>query len=130
MFAKAQGYDLILADGVLFATAAMDVTGRAGGAEESPSRRSCAGRACFASGPGPRTRQALIARPLGLMSSGTVSHRLGALAVRFGCSLRGDPDSVVGSVASLRGGGSSLGFVANLALREQLRRHAARRSGG
>jgi outer membrane protein len=27
VFAKAQGYDLILADGVLFATAAMDVTG-------------------------------------------------------------------------------------------------------
>jgi UDP-3-O-[3-hydroxymyristoyl] glucosamine N-acyltransferase len=51
----------------------------------------------------------------------TVSRSLGALAVEFGCTLRGDPDTTVDSVATLDGGGSSLGFVANAAFREQLR---------
>jgi UDP-3-O-[3-hydroxymyristoyl] glucosamine N-acyltransferase len=50
-----------------------------------------------------------------------VSRSLGALAVQFGCALRGDPDAEVDSVATLDGGGSSLGFVASPAYREQLR---------
>jgi UDP-3-O-[3-hydroxymyristoyl] glucosamine N-acyltransferase len=50
-----------------------------------------------------------------------VSRSLGALAVEFGCALRGDPDVRVDSVATLDGGSSSLGFVANPAYREQLR---------
>jgi UDP-3-O-[3-hydroxymyristoyl] glucosamine N-acyltransferase len=55
------------------------------------------------------------------MSPATVSRSLGALAVQFGCRLQGDPDIVVSSVATLDGGGSSLGFAANPAYREQLR---------
>jgi UDP-3-O-[3-hydroxymyristoyl] glucosamine N-acyltransferase len=51
----------------------------------------------------------------------TVSRSLGALAVEFGCALRGNPDSEVDSVATLDGGSSSLGFVASPAYREQLR---------
>jgi UDP-3-O-[3-hydroxymyristoyl] glucosamine N-acyltransferase len=51
----------------------------------------------------------------------SVSRSLGALAVQFGCTLRGDPDAQVDSVATLDGGSSSLGFVANPAYREQLR---------
>jgi UDP-3-O-[3-hydroxymyristoyl] glucosamine N-acyltransferase len=50
-----------------------------------------------------------------------VSRSLGALAVEFGCVLRGNPDREVDSVATLAGGGSSLGFVANPGYREQLR---------
>lgn len=51
----------------------------------------------------------------------TVSRSLGELAVQFGCTLRGDPDIHVNSVATLEGASSSLGFVANHAYREQLR---------
>ncbi|MEO8314048.1 MAG: UDP-3-O-(3-hydroxymyristoyl)glucosamine N-acyltransferase [Pseudomonadota bacterium] len=50
-----------------------------------------------------------------------MSRSLGALAVEFGCTLRGSPDLQIDSVATLDGGGSSLGFVANPAYREQLR---------
>jgi UDP-3-O-[3-hydroxymyristoyl] glucosamine N-acyltransferase len=49
-----------------------------------------------------------------------VSRSLGELAVQFGCLLRGDPDHQVASVATLDGGSSSLGFVANPAYRAQL----------
>jgi UDP-3-O-[3-hydroxymyristoyl] glucosamine N-acyltransferase len=49
-----------------------------------------------------------------------VSRSLGALAVQFGCVLRGDPDHEVDSVATLDGGSASLGFVANPAYRAQL----------
>jgi UDP-3-O-[3-hydroxymyristoyl] glucosamine N-acyltransferase len=49
-----------------------------------------------------------------------VSRSLGELAVQFGCVLRGDPDLQVDSVATLDGGSSSLGFVANPAYRAQL----------
>ena len=45
---------------------------------------------------------------------------LGELAVRFGCDLRGDPQTRVDSVAMLSGGPSSVGFVANPAYREAL----------
>lgn len=51
----------------------------------------------------------------------SVSRSLGALAVQFGCTLRGDPDTQVDSVAPLDGGSTSLGFVANPAYLEQLR---------
>jgi UDP-3-O-[3-hydroxymyristoyl] glucosamine N-acyltransferase len=51
----------------------------------------------------------------------TVSCSLGELAVQFGCTLRGDPDIHVNSVATLEGASSSLGFVVNHAYREQLR---------
>jgi UDP-3-O-[3-hydroxymyristoyl] glucosamine N-acyltransferase len=50
-----------------------------------------------------------------------VSRSLGALAVEFGCVLRGDPDLHVDSVATLDGGGSSLGFVASAHYRQQLK---------
>ncbi len=55
------------------------------------------------------------------MTPVTVSHSLGALAVRFGCSLRGDPDIRVADVAPLDGGSSSLGFIASPAWLDQLR---------
>jgi UDP-3-O-[3-hydroxymyristoyl] glucosamine N-acyltransferase len=51
----------------------------------------------------------------------SVSRSLGALAVQFGCTLRGDPDAEVDSVAPLDGGSSSLGFVANPGYLQQLR---------
>ena len=48
--------------------------------------------------------------------------RLGELAVRFGCELRGDPDAVVDRVASLEAAGEgSISFLAN----PQYRRHLA-----
>ena len=48
--------------------------------------------------------------------------RLGELAVRFGCELRGDPDAVVDRVASLDAAGDgSVSFLAN----PQYRRHLA-----
>ena len=48
--------------------------------------------------------------------------RLGELAVRYGCELRGDPDAVVDRVASLDAAGEgSLSFLAN----PQYRRHLA-----
>lgn len=48
--------------------------------------------------------------------------RLGELAVRFGCELRGDPDAVVDRVASLDSAGEgSISFLAN----PQYRRHLA-----
>jgi UDP-3-O-[3-hydroxymyristoyl] glucosamine N-acyltransferase len=50
-----------------------------------------------------------------------VSRSLGELAVQFGCVLRGDPDHEVDSVATLDGGASSVGFVANSGYRAHLR---------
>jgi UDP-3-O-[3-hydroxymyristoyl] glucosamine N-acyltransferase len=50
-----------------------------------------------------------------------VSWRLGQLAVRFGCSLRGDPDLQVERVATLaQAGPGSIGFLANPRYRAQL----------
>jgi UDP-3-O-[3-hydroxymyristoyl] glucosamine N-acyltransferase len=50
-----------------------------------------------------------------------VSLTLGQLAVRYGCELRGDPDSVVDRVATLAGAGpGSISFLANPAYRSQL----------
>lgn len=52
-------------------------------------------------------------RPVGLT--------LGALAIRHGCELRGDPDSVVDHVATLAGAGpGALSFLANPQYRAQL----------
>ena len=46
---------------------------------------------------------------------------LGQLAVRYGCELRGDPDSVVDRVATLAAAGpGSVGFLANPVYRAQL----------
>lgn len=51
----------------------------------------------------------------------SVGMTLGQLAVRHGCELRGDPDSVVDRVATLTSAGpGSVGFLANPAYRSQL----------
>ena len=50
----------------------------------------------------------------------TASLSLGQLAVRFGCTLRGDPQRRIGGVASLAGGEGELGFLANPALLDDL----------
>ncbi len=51
---------------------------------------------------------------------------LAALAVRFGCELRGDPDIEVDSVATLQGAtGCSVAFLANLKYRRHLAATAA-----
>ncbi|MEO6185929.1 MAG: UDP-3-O-(3-hydroxymyristoyl)glucosamine N-acyltransferase [Steroidobacteraceae bacterium] len=55
------------------------------------------------------------------MPAGAASCTLGALAVRFGCQLRGDPDVAVSAVGTLEGGASQLGFVASAAYRHALR---------
>jgi UDP-3-O-[3-hydroxymyristoyl] glucosamine N-acyltransferase len=55
------------------------------------------------------------------MPSAVASLNLGRLALRFGCSLRGDPEQPVDSVASLSGGPNSVGFFANPALLPELR---------
>jgi UDP-3-O-[3-hydroxymyristoyl] glucosamine N-acyltransferase len=56
-----------------------------------------------------------------------VSVSLGELAVRFGCELRGDPDTPIGHVATLEGADArALAFVANPRYRAQL---AATRAG-
>lgn len=52
------------------------------------------------------------------MSSASLS--LGQLALRFGCTLRGNPDRLVDSVATLAGGERSVGFLANPALLDSL----------
>ncbi len=54
------------------------------------------------------------------MRSATASWSLGQLAVRFGCSLRGEPARQVDSVATLSGGPRSIGFLANPALLDAL----------
>jgi UDP-3-O-[3-hydroxymyristoyl] glucosamine N-acyltransferase len=46
---------------------------------------------------------------------------LAELAVRFGCELRGDPDTRIDSVGTLSGGAGVIGFVASPAYREELR---------
>jgi UDP-3-O-[3-hydroxymyristoyl] glucosamine N-acyltransferase len=55
------------------------------------------------------------------MSAAPASLSLGQLAVHFGCTLRGDPDRQVDSVAALDGGTRSVGFLANPALVRELR---------
>ncbi len=55
------------------------------------------------------------------MPAGTASRTLGALAVQFGCQLRGDPGIVISAVGTLDGGASQLGFVASAAYRHALR---------
>ena len=48
--------------------------------------------------------------------------RLGELAVRFGCELRGDPETVIDRVATLQDAGpGSLAFLANTKYRKHLR---------
>jgi UDP-3-O-[3-hydroxymyristoyl] glucosamine N-acyltransferase len=54
------------------------------------------------------------------MSADAASLSLGQLAVRFGCTLRGDPARRVDSVATLAGGPNSVGFLANAALLGEL----------
>jgi UDP-3-O-[3-hydroxymyristoyl] glucosamine N-acyltransferase len=52
--------------------------------------------------------------------------RLGELAVRFGCELRGDPDALVDRVAALQdAGGGAISFFANPKYRRQLQHTAA-----
>ena len=46
---------------------------------------------------------------------------LGELAVRFGCELRGDPDTRIDTVGTLSGGAGVIGFVASPAYRDELR---------
>ena len=46
---------------------------------------------------------------------------LGELAVRFGCELRGDPDTRIAGVGTLSGGAGVIGFVASPAYRDELR---------
>ncbi|MET0281383.1 MAG: UDP-3-O-(3-hydroxymyristoyl)glucosamine N-acyltransferase [Steroidobacteraceae bacterium] len=46
---------------------------------------------------------------------------LGELAVRFGCTLRGDPERDVDTVATLEGGATAIGFLANPAYLPALR---------
>jgi UDP-3-O-[3-hydroxymyristoyl] glucosamine N-acyltransferase len=55
------------------------------------------------------------------MPPAAASLSLGGLALRFGCTLRGDPDLRVDSVAGLSGGPGSVGFLANPALLPELR---------
>jgi UDP-3-O-[3-hydroxymyristoyl] glucosamine N-acyltransferase len=55
-----------------------------------------------------------------------MSITLGEIAARYGCELRGDPDSRVSHVATLSGAGSeSISFLANKAYRRQLETTAA-----
>jgi UDP-3-O-[3-hydroxymyristoyl] glucosamine N-acyltransferase len=54
------------------------------------------------------------------MEATAASWSLGQLAVRFGCSLRGDPARQVNSVATLEGGDHAIGFLANPALLDAL----------
>ena len=75
-YAKEQRYDLVLADGVIYADAGLDIT---------PQILSCAqvpGRA-----PARRTGK----RGTGACVCAAMGVSLGELAVRFGCELRGDP---------------------------------------
>jgi UDP-3-O-[3-hydroxymyristoyl] glucosamine N-acyltransferase len=51
----------------------------------------------------------------------TPSHTLGELAVRFGCTLRGDPSLQVDSVDNLSGGPRSVGFAVSAAFLTELR---------
>lgn len=55
------------------------------------------------------------------MPAAVASLTLGQLALRFGCTLRGDPQRAIDSVAGLAGGPRSLGFLANPALLAGLR---------
>ena len=55
------------------------------------------------------------------MPPAVASLTLGQLALRFGCTLRGDPQRPIDGVAGLSGGPRSLGFLANPALRAGLR---------
>jgi len=55
------------------------------------------------------------------MPERAASLTLGDIAVRFGCTLRGDPRRRVQSVATLAGGPEAIGFLANPALRAALR---------
>lgn len=55
------------------------------------------------------------------MPPAVASLTLGQLALRFGCTLRGDPQRAIDSVADLSGGPRSLGFLANPALLAGLR---------
>ena len=62
------------------------------------------------------------------MVSSDTKHRLGDLAARFALELRGDPDTMIEGVGTLRGATASrLSFLANRAYRKEL---AATREAG
>jgi outer membrane protein len=93
VYAKAQGFDLVLGDGVLFATSGIDITGSILTALQS--RR--AGAAPAAAPPARAGGEAPEPSRIAGAPAATVSWSLGELAVRFGCELRGDPAAQVDS---------------------------------
>ena len=120
-YAKAQKFDIVLMDGVIYATPAVNITdsgaGRAAGASGQARARDRRDLAAQAS------RQALIRRTAEAQArAAAMTVTLGDLAVRFGCELRGDPSATVDSVGSLsQAGPRAVTFLANPKYVAQLR---------
>ena len=109
VYAKAQNFDLVIADGVIYTTPTIDITPAIlAQLQANPPVREPRLRAVrHAAG---RRLQAL--RPAGKSAVGHPLARrmavsLGELAVRFGCELRGDPDTLVERVGTLANADSS-----------------------
>ena len=130
-YAKAQNFDLVLSgEAVLYADARL--RHHAGGPRRAASargarrdrQRHAAGRARQAAEPLKRAA-GRAARAVAAMA---VS--LGELAVRFGCELRGDPQTRVERVATLANADAhALAFLANPRYRGAAGAHARRRGG-
>ena len=101
-YAKAQNFDLVIADGVIYSTPALDITPAILSALQAEAPKPAAAAAP------PRRRRSRageVSRPVARQSlparAASMSVSLGELAVRFGCELRGDPDVRVDSIAPL-----------------------------
>ncbi len=122
VYAKAQNFDLVIADGVIYSTPTLDITPAILTALQAARARRQDLR-----GSGPRShrgseRRAPLRSPVRSLYWLTVWRSpSGELAVRFGCELRGDPDTIVEHVATLAGADSrSLSFLANPRYKTQL----------
>ena len=117
-YAKAQNYDIVIAEGVLYATPTVDITAAVLNVLKAQARRPPPAPAAGSQA----AREALRengSRPGRTPTAMTVT--LGELAVRFGCELRGDPAAVGGLRRRAVAGGSAIG---QLSRQSQVRRAA------
>ena len=125
-YASAQGFDLVLGDGVFFAKGPLDITANVLAVLATKPTTPAARLRLPAKAPRRLPRQdsqRQIAQAYGTEGGAQVQGEfsLGELAVRFGFGLRGDPNLRISRVATLSNAGAgALSFLANPRYRKQM----------
>ena len=121
-YAKAQGFDLVIADGVIYSTPTLDITPAILAALQAHAGEAAAALAGASAGDAePQAPESLSGAGRRSAVRAVMSVSLGELAVRFGCELRGDPDTRMDGVAALGDAhGRAVSFLANSRYRREL----------